>query len=50
LFHLHEEEVGHNILKGTSTLLDVSTEGGKTLAFWYALFYHWELGNIEKDY
>ncbi|KAJ6503822.1 hypothetical protein C8R45DRAFT_1091588 [Mycena sanguinolenta] len=25
------------------------TGGGKTLAFWYALFYHWEPGNIEKE-
>ncbi|KAF7369168.1 p-loop containing nucleoside triphosphate hydrolase protein [Mycena venus] len=43
------EEAGQNILKGISTLLDVPTGGGKTLAFWYALFYHWEPGNIEKD-
>ncbi|KAJ7022999.1 P-loop containing nucleoside triphosphate hydrolase protein [Mycena alexandri] len=47
--HPHQEEAGQNILKGVSTLLDVPTGGGKTLAFWYALFYHWEPGNIEKD-
>ncbi|KAF7378268.1 p-loop containing nucleoside triphosphate hydrolase protein [Mycena sanguinolenta] len=47
--HPHQEEAGQNILKGISTLLDVPTGGGKTLAFWYALFYHWEPGNIEKE-
>ncbi|KAJ7019763.1 hypothetical protein C8F04DRAFT_913652, partial [Mycena alexandri] len=48
--HPHQEEAGQNILKGISTLLDVPTGGGKTLAFrWYALFYHWEPGNTEKD-
>ncbi|KAJ7730236.1 P-loop containing nucleoside triphosphate hydrolase protein [Mycena maculata] len=43
--HPHQEEAGQNILKGISTFLDVPTGGGKTLAFWYALFYHWEPGN-----
>ncbi|KAJ7080321.1 P-loop containing nucleoside triphosphate hydrolase protein [Mycena epipterygia] len=46
--HLHQEEAGQNILKGISTFLDVPTGGGKTLAFWYALFYHWQPGNIEE--
>ncbi|KAJ7687525.1 P-loop containing nucleoside triphosphate hydrolase protein [Mycena rosella] len=47
--HSPQQEAGQNILKGISTLLDVPTGGGKTLAFWYALFYHWEPGNMEKD-
>ncbi|KAJ7235274.1 P-loop containing nucleoside triphosphate hydrolase protein [Mycena haematopus] len=47
--HPHQEEAGQNILRGISTFLDVPTGGGKTLAFWYALFYHWQPGNIEKD-
>ncbi|KAJ7739197.1 P-loop containing nucleoside triphosphate hydrolase protein [Mycena metata] len=47
--HPHQEEAGQNILKGISTLLDVPTGGGKALAFWYALPYHWQPGNTEKD-
>ncbi|KAJ7430797.1 P-loop containing nucleoside triphosphate hydrolase protein [Mycena galericulata] len=47
--HPHQEEAGQNILKGISTFLDIPTGGGKTLAFWYALFYHWQPGNIEED-
>ncbi|KAJ7429455.1 P-loop containing nucleoside triphosphate hydrolase protein [Mycena galericulata] len=47
--HPHQEEAGQNVLKGISTFLDVPTGGGKTLAFWYALFYHWQPGNIEED-
>ncbi|KAF8909185.1 hypothetical protein CPB85DRAFT_1435761 [Mucidula mucida] len=35
-----QEEAGQNILLGHSTFLDVPTGGGKTLAIWYALFYH----------
>jgi superfamily II DNA helicase RecQ len=45
----HQEEAGQNILRGISTFLDVPTGGGKTLAFWYALFYHWQPGNVEED-
>ncbi|KAK6974225.1 p-loop containing nucleoside triphosphate hydrolase protein [Favolaschia claudopus] len=45
----HQVEAGQNILKGISTILDVPTGGGKTLAFWYPLFYHWWPGNIDKD-
>ncbi|KAF7373721.1 p-loop containing nucleoside triphosphate hydrolase protein [Mycena sanguinolenta] len=45
----HQEEAGQNILKGISTFLDVPTGGGKTLAFWYALFYHWQPGNTEEN-
>ncbi|KAJ7127701.1 P-loop containing nucleoside triphosphate hydrolase protein, partial [Mycena epipterygia] len=47
--HPHQEETGQNILKGISTLLDVPTGGGKTIAFWYALFYHWQPGNTEEN-
>jgi superfamily II DNA helicase RecQ len=45
----HQEKTGQNILQGISTLLDVPTGGGKTLAFCYALFYHWEPGNTAKE-
>jgi Lhr-like helicase len=31
--HPHEEKASQNILKGISTLLDVPTGGGKTIAF-----------------
>jgi superfamily II DNA helicase RecQ len=47
--HPHQEKAGQNILKGISTLLDVPTGGGKTIAFWYALFYHWQPGNTDTD-
>ncbi|KAJ6589629.1 hypothetical protein B0H19DRAFT_1058625 [Mycena capillaripes] len=47
--HPHQEETGRNILRGISTFLDVPTGGGKTIAFWYALFYHWQPGNTAKD-
>ncbi|KAJ7640520.1 P-loop containing nucleoside triphosphate hydrolase protein [Mycena rosella] len=47
--HPHQEEAGRNILRGVSTFLDVPTGGGKTLAFWYALFYHWQPGNTSKE-
>ncbi|KAJ7135485.1 P-loop containing nucleoside triphosphate hydrolase protein [Mycena crocata] len=46
--HPHQEEAGQNVLKGISTLLDVPTGGGKTIAFWYALFYHWQPGNTDE--
>jgi superfamily II DNA helicase RecQ len=29
------------MIKEVSTLLDVPTGGGKTLAFWWPLLYHW---------
>jgi superfamily II DNA helicase RecQ len=47
--HPQQEEAGQNILKGISTFLDVPTGGSKTLAFWYALFYHWQPGNFDED-
>ena len=47
--HPHQEEAGQNVLKGIPTLLDVPTGGGKTIAFWYALFYHWRPGNVDED-
>ncbi|KAJ6575845.1 hypothetical protein B0H10DRAFT_2199226 [Mycena sp. CBHHK59/15] len=45
--HPHQLEVGQNILKGITTILDVPTGGGKTLAFWYALFYRWQPCNTD---
>jgi superfamily II DNA helicase RecQ len=47
--HPHQKEAGQNILRGVSTFLDVPTGGGKTIAFWYALFYHWQPGNTLKE-
>ncbi|KAJ6492528.1 P-loop containing nucleoside triphosphate hydrolase protein [Mycena vitilis] len=47
--HPHQEKAGQNILKGISTLLDVPTGGGKTIAFWYALFYYWQPGRTDDD-
>lgn len=37
----HQELAGNNILRGKTTVYDIPTGGGKTLAFWYPLFYHW---------
>lgn len=34
---------------GQNTFLDIPTGGGKTLAFWYPLFYHWQPGVTAKD-
>lgn len=45
--YAHQEQVGQNILQGITTILDVPTGGGKTLAFWVALFYFWHPGNTE---
>ncbi|KAJ6475103.1 P-loop containing nucleoside triphosphate hydrolase protein [Mycena vitilis] len=45
----HQVNTGQNILKGITTLLDVPTGGGKTIAFWYALFYHWQPGRMDDD-
>jgi hypothetical protein len=39
-------EAGQNLLKGIHTVLDAPTGAGKTLAFWYPLFYH--IGDWEK--
>ncbi|KAJ7197346.1 hypothetical protein B0H12DRAFT_1245054 [Mycena haematopus] len=47
--HPYQVETGQNTLKGRSTLLDVPTGGGKTLAFWYPLFYFWAPGNTDED-
>ncbi|KAJ3748183.1 hypothetical protein EV360DRAFT_3423, partial [Lentinula raphanica] len=38
----HQKLAGRNILRGQSTVYDVPTGGGKTLAFWYPLFYYWD--------
>ncbi|KAJ7638097.1 hypothetical protein B0H17DRAFT_1216883 [Mycena rosella] len=46
---VYQTEVGQNVLKGISTFLDIPTGGGKTLAFWFPLFYYWGPGNTDKD-
>ncbi|KAJ3837772.1 P-loop containing nucleoside triphosphate hydrolase protein [Lentinula raphanica] len=38
----HQRLAGKNILRGQTTVYDVPTGGGKTLAFWYPLFYYWD--------
>ncbi|KAF9073234.1 P-loop containing nucleoside triphosphate hydrolase protein [Rhodocollybia butyracea] len=38
----HQKLAGRNILQGKSTVYDVPTGGGKTLAFWYPLAYDWD--------
>jgi superfamily II DNA helicase RecQ len=45
----YQTDTGKNVLKGISTLLDIPTGGGKTLAYWYPLFYYWAPGNTEED-
>jgi superfamily II DNA helicase RecQ len=44
----HQQKAGQNILLGKNTFLDIPTGGGKTLAFYYPLFYHWQPGVTEK--
>ncbi|KAL0563732.1 hypothetical protein V5O48_018334, partial [Marasmius crinis-equi] len=36
----HQVQAGRNNVLGKNTVLDVPTRGGKTLAFWYPIFYH----------
>ncbi|THV04156.1 P-loop containing nucleoside triphosphate hydrolase protein [Dendrothele bispora CBS 962.96] len=43
-----QEKAGQNVLLGKDTFLDIPTGGGKTLAFYYALFYHWKPGITEQ--
>ncbi|KAF9040319.1 P-loop containing nucleoside triphosphate hydrolase protein [Rhodocollybia butyracea] len=38
----HQELAGKNILHGKTTVYDIPTGGGKTLGFWYPLFYYWD--------
>ncbi|KAJ6592823.1 P-loop containing nucleoside triphosphate hydrolase protein [Mycena capillaripes] len=47
--HPHQVQTGQNTLRGISTFLDAPTGGGKTLAFWYPLFYYWAPGNTDED-
>ncbi|KAJ7440267.1 P-loop containing nucleoside triphosphate hydrolase protein [Mycena latifolia] len=47
---VYQTETGQNVLKGISTFLDIPTGGGKTLAYWYPLFYYWEPGNTDKEF
>ncbi|KAE9393458.1 hypothetical protein BT96DRAFT_1023009 [Gymnopus androsaceus JB14] len=49
LFHIpslreYQEKAGQNVLLGKNTFLDIPTGGGKTLSFYYPLFYHWQPG------
>lgn len=44
----YQEKAGQNILLGKNTFLDVPTGGGKTLSFYYPLFYHWQPGSKTK--
>ncbi|KAJ6533362.1 P-loop containing nucleoside triphosphate hydrolase protein [Mycena sp. CBHHK59/15] len=46
---IHQIDTGQNVLKGISTILDVPTGGGKTLAYWYPLFYYWAPGNTDEN-
>ncbi|KAJ7499879.1 P-loop containing nucleoside triphosphate hydrolase protein [Mycena latifolia] len=46
--HPHQVQTGQNSLKGIPTLLDIPTGGGKTLSFWYPLFYYWTPGNTDE--
>ncbi|KAF7289750.1 p-loop containing nucleoside triphosphate hydrolase protein [Mycena indigotica] len=46
--HPFQEKVGLNVLQGKHTMLDVPTGGGKTLAFWFALFYYWQPGCTDE--
>ncbi|THU77687.1 P-loop containing nucleoside triphosphate hydrolase protein, partial [Dendrothele bispora CBS 962.96] len=45
----HQIKAGENIISGINTLYDIPTGGGKTLAFWLPLFYHWEPGNTSRQ-
>ncbi|KAJ7762287.1 P-loop containing nucleoside triphosphate hydrolase protein [Mycena maculata] len=47
--HSHQRQTGENVLKGISTILDIPTGGGKTLAYWLPLFYYWTPGNTDDD-
>lgn len=47
--HSFQEETGRYVLEGRSVILDVPTGAGKTLAFYYALFYYWEPGNNDEE-
>lgn len=40
----YQVQAGQNALLGKNTFLDIPTGGGKTLAFYYSLFYHWQPG------
>ncbi|KAJ7605098.1 P-loop containing nucleoside triphosphate hydrolase protein [Roridomyces roridus] len=38
----HQEIAGIHLIQGKNVVLDVPTGGGKTLAFWWPLLYHWD--------
>ncbi len=44
----YQAEAGRNMLLGIDTILDAPTGAGKTLAFYYALFYHCWTGSNEE--
>lgn len=45
----YQEKAGQNALQGKNTFLDIPTGGGKTLSFYYPLFYHWQPGIVAKN-
>ncbi|KAF9064475.1 P-loop containing nucleoside triphosphate hydrolase protein [Rhodocollybia butyracea] len=49
LLRNYQQKAGQNILLGKNTFLNIPTGGGKTLAFYYPLFYHWQPGVTEKN-
>lgn len=44
----YQETAGQNALRGINTFLDIPTGGGKTMAFYYPLFYHWKPGDTSR--
>ncbi|KAK6966367.1 p-loop containing nucleoside triphosphate hydrolase protein [Favolaschia claudopus] len=47
---VHQELAGSNMVKGINTVLDVPTGGGRTLAFWWPLLYHWSPENDDERF
>ncbi|THU97532.1 P-loop containing nucleoside triphosphate hydrolase protein [Dendrothele bispora CBS 962.96] len=45
----HQIKAGENIISGITTLYDIPTGGGKTLAFWLPLFYYWKPGDTSRE-
>ncbi|THU83308.1 hypothetical protein K435DRAFT_429216, partial [Dendrothele bispora CBS 962.96] len=45
----HQIKAAENIIPGITTLYDIPTGGGKTLAFWLPLFYHWRPGDTSRE-
>ncbi|KAJ3741641.1 hypothetical protein EV360DRAFT_7256, partial [Lentinula raphanica] len=47
MLHDFQEAAGLNTLQGKNTILDIPTGAGKTIAFFYPLFYFWKPGDHE---